>query len=195
MLKTSALALALVPFAPALAGGEGCLDIPSTRSTAYQITDGDNSSSCGEIDVKEREDAIWFRVDGQSWVVRDPAVVAEGQRLFARVSEIGAEQGKLGAKQGRLGAEQGRIGAEQGKIGARQAVAALRDEEVEDYGARMAELGEEMARLGRQQAVLGDQQRELGETMRREIAVAQKGLSRLLEKAMKDGTAVRASRL
>jgi len=35
----------------------------------------------------------------------------------------------------------------------------------------------------------------LGEAMQRELAVAQRGLSQLLDRAMKDGTAVRVRRL
>lgn len=200
MLKTPALAFALLAAVPALAGDE-CLDLG--RETAYVITIGDHSTSCGNVpgvgfsDTKNTgsEDSIWFRVDGRNWVVRDPAVIAEGNRLMAEVWELGEKQGELGAKQGKLGAEQGRLGAEQGSLGAKQAIAALRDETIEDLSARMAELGERQAELGRRQSALGEQQSELGQRMGRAISQAQSGLSRLLEKAMTDGTAVRATRL
>ena len=180
MLKTPALAFALLAAVPALAGDE-CLDLG--RETAYVITIGDHSTSCGNVpgvgfsDTKNTgsEDSIWFRVDGRNWVVRDPAVIAEGNRLMAEVWELGEKQGELGAKQGKLGAEQGRLGAEQGSLGAKQAIA--------------------QAELGRRQSALGEQQSELGQRMGRAISQAQSGLSRLLEKAMTDGTAVRATRL
>jgi bla regulator protein blaR1 len=200
MLKTPALAVALLAAVPALAGDD-CLDLG--RDTAYVITIGEHSTSCGNIpgvgfsNTKNdgSEDSIWFRVDGKNWVARDPASIAEANRLMAEVWELGEKQGALGAKQGRLGAEQGRLGAEQGRLGARQAIAALRDETIEDLSARMAELGERQAELGRRQSALGEQQSELGERVGRAIEQAQSRLSRLLEKAMSDGTAVRATRL
>ena len=167
------------------------------------------------------EDVIWFRVGGQDWVIRDGAVVVEARRLFAAVSKIGEQQAEIGAKQSRVGAEQARIGTEQGAIGTEQAIEAQAQAELakkdealaeaaersrqaaldevkraergpKDASARMRELGERMSVLGRQQAELGEQQRVLGETMAREVAEAQRALSRLLERAMKDGTALRA---
>ena len=192
MLKGPALAVTLAAFAPAAAGSD-CLDLG--RDTAYVVTIGDNNTSCGDIDVRDHDDSIWFRVDGKSWVVRDPAVIAEGRRLLEQVWDLGAKQGALGAKQGTLGAEQGRLGAEQGALGARQATAALRDEFIEDLSARMAELGRRQGELGRRQGELGRQQGELGRKMALAMSDASEGLSRLLEKAMKDGTAVRVSRL
>jgi hypothetical protein len=59
----------------------------------------------------------------------------------------------------------------------------------------MRELGERMEALGREQGKYGEQMAALGEAMQRELAVAQRGLSQLLDRAMKDGTAVRVRRL
>ena len=200
MLRSPVLVVALVAFAPALAGDD-CLDLG--RDTAYVVTVGDHNMNCGNVPGvgltseknSGREDSIWFRVDGQNWVVRDRAVVSEANRLLQEVWDLGEKQGALGAKQGKLGAEQGMLGAEQARIGMKQAAAALSAEPVEDVSARQAELGERQAELGRKQSALGEQQGELGKRMGLAMTEAKEGLSRLLEKSIKEGTAVRATRL
>jgi bla regulator protein BlaR1 len=202
-LLTAAALLTLIPL-PLLANDPGsCLDLGAKERTSYVITTRDGHTMCGDVgDVvyadesrPKGEAVVWFRIDDGTWVIRDPAVNAEARRLFTQVNEIGRKQGEIGAKQGVLGAEQGRLGAEQAKIGTKQAVAALRDEPAEDYSARMRELGDRMAVLGREQGKYGEQMAALGEAMQRELAVAQRGLSQLLDRAMKDGTAVRVRRL
>lgn len=226
-----------------------CLDIGSSKDNAYVVTEGRSHSSCGDVDdirMADRErqggrDVVWFRLGDQDWVVRDPAVVAEAQRLFQRVGEIGAQQSEVGAKQSRIGEEQSKIGGEQGEIGQRQAKAALEQAEVElrraeqdlvrdqteraadrvaqerlekelaekeleaaraksanedvrsakELDARMKALSDRMEALGRQQEVFGEQQRALGDRMQREIAEAQRALSELLERAMREGKALK----
>lgn len=250
LVAVAALAFVPVRIVAKDSADPSCLDIGSGKHNAYVIADGQHPSTCGDVgDVRlaedqrdKGEDVIWFRVDDQSWVVRDRTVVADARRLFAGVSKIGEQQAAIGANQSRLGMEQAGIGREQGEIGMQQAIAAqvqaelaLRQasealrragrEEVEDakdaaersrqaaledrqrargqegmkpergsddVGARMRELGERMTVLGREQAVLGDQQRLLGEKITLEVAEAQRALSRLLERAMRDGTALRA---
>jgi len=204
MKRLSLLALlSLLPL-PLLANdADSCLDLGAKERTAYVITNGDSNTSCGDLaDIRiaqesraKGEEVVWFRIDDQTWVVRDPAVTAEAHRLFTEVNEIGRRQGEIGAKQGRLGAEQGRIGAEQARIGARQAAAALSGEPTGDYSDRMRELGERMSALGREQSKYGDQMSALGEKIKVGVAEAQKGLSTLLERAVKDGTAVRVRRV
>jgi bla regulator protein blaR1 len=190
------LLAALAPL-PLLANDAGsCLDLGAHERSAYVISDGDGHTMCGDVgDVviadgsrSKGEQIVWFRIDDATWVIRDPAVTAEARRLFDDVNEIGRQQGVIGAKQGRIGAEQARIGM-------KQASAALRNETAEDDSARMRELGDRMSLLGREQSKYGEQQSALGEKMRVEIAAAQKGLSLLLDRAMKDGTAVRVIRL
>ena len=64
--------------------------------------------------------AVLFERDGKTYVIDDPALVKQAQDAFARVEELGKQQGDLGAKQGELGAKQGELGALQGEIGAMQ---------------------------------------------------------------------------
>jgi len=195
---TVATLLTLIPL-PLIAGD--CLDLG--RDTSYVVTDGDSNTMCGDVtNVRlaeesrpQGEEVVWLRIDGDTWVIRDPAVTAEARRLFEEVNQIGKEQGAIGAKQGAIGAKQGQIGAEQAKIAVKQASAALSNQPIEDTSARMTELGEKMAALGREQGVYGEQMAALGRRMTRAISEAQKRLSQLLDRAMKDGTAVRVRRL
>ena len=64
--------------------------------------------------------AVLFERDGKTFVIDDPALVKQAQDAYARVEELGKQQGDLGAKQGELGAKQGELGALQGEIGAMQ---------------------------------------------------------------------------
>ena len=64
--------------------------------------------------------AVLFERDGKTYVIDDPALVKQAQDAYARVEELGKQQGDLGAKQGELGAKQGELGALQGEMGAMQ---------------------------------------------------------------------------
>jgi hypothetical protein len=184
----------------ALADWKNCLDLRSAARTAYIVTDRDGQTSCGDmndnlIDAEARaakDDSLWFRLDTETWVVRDPGVVASAQRQFAKVNEIGARQGAIGAKQGRIGAEQGVLGARQAALAISRmgSTDAPKDDpaEAEARSARMRELGEQMEGLGKIQSALA-------EDLKRELNAAQAGLSKILDQAIKDGTAVRVRRL
>jgi hypothetical protein len=64
--------------------------------------------------------AILFERDGKTYVIDDPALVKEAKDAYARVGELGQQQGALGEQQGKLGAQQGELGEMQGKLGAMQ---------------------------------------------------------------------------
>jgi hypothetical protein len=64
--------------------------------------------------------AILFERDGKTYLIDDPALVKQAQDAYARVEQLGKQQGALGAKQGKLGAQQGELGALQGQLGAMQ---------------------------------------------------------------------------
>ena len=151
------------------------------------------STSSGQWDrVRELqrgdEALLWFVRDGQEYVVRDPALLAEVERAYRPVMELGkkqgalgADQGELGAEQGELGARQGRLGAEQGELAGKQAVLAaelarlaadraareldgdgLSDAERQRIKERTREVRAEMDALSRSIGALGDRQRALG---------------------------------
>ena len=62
----------------------------------------------------------------------------------------------------------------------------------QDEARRQTVLAQRMEDLAREQAALGAKQSALGDKMQREIAEAQRALSSLLERAMKDGKALRS---
>jgi hypothetical protein len=166
----------------------------------FVILHGDNSTMSGSMgDIRRAkaarkggEDLVWFRRDGQEYVIRDAATVKAAQEAFRPVSELGEKQGalgekqgKLGAQQGQLGAKQGELGAKQGELGARQARFDRNDEKEEaEIEKQMDELGRQQEELGRQQEALGDQQEKLGE-QQEELGRQQEAASRAAEKQLK----------
>jgi bla regulator protein BlaR1 len=220
-----------------------CLAIGTGPHNAYVIVTGDDRTMCGDTDDiamadglrRKGEDIIWFRVDGQDWVVRDPATVAEARRLFSGVGVIGDSQSAIGIGQSKIGEEQSRIAEQQAAAASLQAdlaVAQARQEDLrrverelalakaneasakerpeqdrllkeaasadrasrsaQDEARRQTVLAQRMEDLAREQAALGAKQSALGDKMQREIAEAQRALSSLLERAMKDGKALRS---
>lgn len=91
---------------------------------------------------RDGEPLLWFIRDGDEYIVRDAALLAEVRRIWTEVGRIGAEQGAIGAKQGALGARQGEIGAKQGLLGAEQGI----------IGAKQGTLGARQAALSAREA-------------------------------------------
>lgn len=69
---------------------------------------------------KGDEPLLWFRRDGQEYIVRDPALHARLIELFRPQEELGRQQGELGERQGELGRQQGELGSRQGELGEQQ---------------------------------------------------------------------------
>lgn len=72
-------------------------------------------------DSADGDEWFWFREDGVSYVVRDPAIVAEAQAATEPLRESGAQIGKVGGELGRNGARMGRLGGRMGAVAARLA--------------------------------------------------------------------------
>lgn len=111
------------------------------RSTTMSGSDGDVARA--RRYRRSGEPLLWFRRDGQEYVVRDPRVLREVDDLWEPVNRIGAEQGRVGAEQGALGAEQGKYGVKQGEIGARQG----------RIGARQGVIGARLGVLAAREAI------------------------------------------
>ncbi len=148
------------------------------------------------------EDVLWFRRDGQAYVIRDAATLSALKEAFRpqialgeKQADLGAEQGKLGAKQGLLGAKQGELGAQQGALGARQAGFRHADEkeraalerQMEELGRKQEELGRQQEELGRQQEKLGGQQEELGRQQEEASRIAEGKLKKITDEAISRG--------
>ena len=140
------------------------------------------------------EPMLWFRMTGREYVVRDPTVLRDIERVWEGPSSVGDEQGKVGEKQGAIGAKQGdlghrqsRVGAEQSVIGSKQATIGTRqgrlaaressrslsdaqkndiETERRDLDRQMKELDSEMRKLDERMRELDDPMRELDEEMR-----------------------------
>lgn len=133
------------------------------------------------------EPLLWFRRGGRAWVIRDPQLLAQVDRILAPQRELGRQQGELGERQGALGKEQGALGEQQGRLGAQQGELAernvdlviqqmelnaqlLRAERGEDtplsrdeMRQRLHEIQAAQRELGERMGELGRQQGELGE--------------------------------
>lgn len=160
------------------------------RTTTMSGSDGDISRA--RQYRRSGEPMLWFRRDGQEYIVRDPNVLREIDDLWEPVSRIGEEQGRIGAEQGALGAEQGRYGERQGEIGAKQGVVGARqgvvgaqlgllaardregasaserreiEREREALNRKMRELDREMEALNKDMREFTPPMRELGEEM------------------------------
>jgi hypothetical protein len=156
------------------------------------------------------ERVLWFRRDGKSYLVKDPAAIDEAEQINRPVAMIGAKQGEVGAKQGAIGAKQGAVGARQGEVGARQgaigarqgAVGAkqgmlavketgkLTDAERREIDVEREQLAKEMGALNAEMEKLAEEMRRVSEPMEdfgKEMEVLSKemeGLSREMNEAV-----------
>lgn len=154
------------------------------RTTTMLSSDGDMARA--RRYRRSGEPMLWFRRDGQEYVVRDPNVLREVDALWQPVGRLGAEQGRIGAQQGALGAEQGRHGARQGKLGAQQGVIGARQ------GAVAARLGLLAAREG--EGVSASERREIArerEALDRQMRELDREMEALTRDAREDASPMR----
>lgn len=143
--------------APIALAGMSSDDDHDGFSWRVRTKDGNSWSDAWDMDRDSPEgDAwFWFREDGVSYVVRDPAIVAQVQAATQPLQDIGSQMGKVGGELGRNGAKMGRIGGRMGAVAAR--LAAL---QVRTAGTRSAR-DDRSAELDRMRAELDTMQREL----------------------------------
>jgi beta-lactamase regulating signal transducer with metallopeptidase domain len=130
------LALAPVPSVPRLLPMSALPPVPQQSSSSSSADHGDRylvftgngqtmSGSYSDTDFAEiqalsqslKTDFIWFKRDGKSYVITDPALVTRAQALSAAQSELGVREGELGEKEGSLGELQSALGEGQGALG------------------------------------------------------------------------------
>jgi len=93
-----------------------------------------------EIDKARRQTSgafLWFRRDGKSYLLTDPATIARIQAMYKPMEELGRQQEELGKKQEKLGEEQERLGNLQEKASV----------QAPDLSRELAELSEATAKL------------------------------------------------
>lgn len=125
------------------------------------LDEGDNAWMSGDsgdmrriktLRAKAGGPILWFRRDGQEYVVRDEATLARAREILEPQRELGRRQGELGARQGELGADQGKLGEKQGQLGAQQGQLGAKQAE---FAAQMAALAADHARLQAQRMAAG----------------------------------------
>ncbi len=141
---------------------------PDGFSWRIHTKDGQSWSDAWNLkgDEPEGEAWFWFRDGGVSYVVRDPALVAEAQATVQPLEEIGAEMGKVGSQMGRNAAVAGRLAGRMGgiaaRIGALEARAAVR----QANALQSARRGEASAELEALRAELETMQRQVEDEQR-----------------------------
>lgn len=218
-----AIAVPAAPPAPPAAPlkTQGMIHLRSDSSRdAYVLLKGDYNvmdGSVADLHLARRLDdgngVLWLRRGGNSYVVRDRALLSRFQQLYAETSRLGEAQGRLGEQQGALGQRQGEIGTRMGEIGSRIGALAAQQaslqlstsdnsetvrkaveqarREAEQARAEMNDpaFREELKRLAQQQAELGRQQGELGKQQAAASMRARREADQLIEQAIRDGVA------
>ena len=197
-----------LPIAPVAFAGS------HSHSTSYSyITDGDDrlsfayglvdpehdqiSGTTGSDDwrslerLREHETGmvLWFRIDGRSYLVRDPAILARADEIMTPMRDIGGQQGRLGGRMGRMAGDIARLesqlddhdGAGREELDRQRAEFGRQQEAIER---EMSELSRQQDVLGRQQAELGRQQEALGRQQEKLAREANSQMRRLVDDAL-----------
>jgi beta-lactamase regulating signal transducer with metallopeptidase domain len=173
----------------------------SDKGDSYAIVRGDGSHQMSfngdihssDIDKARQQaggkDFLWFRHEGKSYIVDDPATLAQIEAMYKPMEDLGRQQEELGKKQEALGKQQEDIGHQQehasvptpdmskeiaeieeamAKLKASQGKNMTQDEFgdlQEKLGALQGRLGEIQGEIGGKQGEFGGRMGELGEKM------------------------------
>jgi len=129
------------------------------------IMNGANDDADTVRDLRDKfgGNFIWFRHDGNSYVIRDAAIVSNARGLYAGMDELSRQQDELGRQQDELGRKQDALGKQQDEVRVKvPAELAARLKRVED---EIRQLGPDATQddLGRLQGELGDIQGYIGD--------------------------------
>lgn len=177
------------------------MEFSCSDDRGFAIVSGTGSviecGSYGDMDhVRELQSRIhggfiWFRKDGRSYIIRDPATVRSATDAYAPQQALSRQQAELGRQQLEMGGRQAALGMQQAHVSvsvdlpdltammqqmetqlrgldssatqqALSRVQAQLEEMQRRMGALQSEAGEKEAELGRQQAALGERQAALG---------------------------------
>lgn len=118
---------------------------------AYAIVTGPNQTmtfsgnwdSEGQAELQKarqaaKEPFLWIRHEGKSYIVTDPAIIAQLQKMYAPMQELGKQQEALGRQQEALGRQQEALGRQQREAGAIR---------MPDMSKEMADVNAAVARL------------------------------------------------
>jgi len=121
---------------------------------------------------------IFYRHNGKSYVIQDPAILARAQALFAPMKDLEQQQDVLGKQQEALGKQQEELGRQQEGIkvpapnlekqlaeldAAEQKLRKMQNVDMESLSELQGEIAEIQGRLGELQGIAGEQQGKIGE--------------------------------
>lgn len=141
--------------------------LPDTHVNAARSTDVDQARRARKGD----EALLWFRQDGQAYVIRDRALIEEVRAQFAEVNAMGNRMkeagGRMEALGGRTGADGDRQSSRMAALGAAQAA----------LGSRLAQLtgellvveGERLRQGGSTPSAISEQERQQMDRVRAQI--------------------------
>ena len=169
-----------------------------SNSDSYALISGnerDHFQFSGDLHTEEIEkakklahgDFLWFRHDGKSYFIDDPATISQIETMYKPVEELGKQQEELGRQQEELGKQQQALGRRQQQVSVptpdlskeiaklNEAVAKLQELKTgqsiksedlarlqDEIGALQGELGALQGQMGARQGEFGLEQAKLG---------------------------------
>jgi bla regulator protein BlaR1 len=125
-------------------------------------------AEAGRQRANASEPLLWFRRDGQEYVIRDQETIEAVEALARPMRELGERQGALGHEQGKLGERQGKFGAQQRELGQQMGelsakLNSINAQQMEISAKEMRAGKSERESLERQQAEIERQARKVSE--------------------------------
>ncbi len=191
------------PAAPLITRGMFNLSARDTQQ-AYVFVKGDHSIAEGTTeDIRKanrlrrgNEELLWIRRDNTEYLIRDPATLERFRASYAEAMSLGDAQVAIGNRHAAIGSKQAAIGQRQAQLGMKQAEMASQRMQGSKADARMAELDRQQAALDQEQAKLNApmadldrQQAALAKKMEAANARAERETKKLMEEAIRNGTA------
>jgi hypothetical protein len=141
-----------------------------------------NDTDLDGIGRKVQGEFLWFRKDGNEYIVQDPATLERVRQAWAPMEKTGAEMEKHGEEMGRHGKAMGSFGTDMAL-----AAVTLNHAKMEAIGKKMEEAGKPMEEIGKKMEVLGKR-------MEAEQAVADRMTRGIISDAVAGGLAKPAPR-
>jgi hypothetical protein len=193
MRRLAAVVLFALTALPLFAAGKSTRIVIRDGDSTYMTGDFDSSSDARYDNAAGGRHYAWFERDGESWLITDPAVLAQLRDATRAQRGIGSDQGALGSRQAELGRRQAELGRKQAELGREEAASAVagdRDRQRE-FSAKQRDLSEQQRALSEKQRELSGKQRELSAKQREVSRQVQRNIEKIFEDAMRSGVAKR----
>jgi hypothetical protein len=172
------------------------------RRSAYVVLYDDSRTMCGDPDAlraaeaqrRGHEDLIWFRVDDDTYVIRDQGTIAETIAMFEARSRVHDRQAALADRQAEMAEREFEIAEQQAKIRDeivrvdKASQATIEDKRVET-SRKVEKIARERSRMQSEQVQLEAKQEALAAELAARSTAALDGFSRMISDAITNGTA------